>query len=102
MVCLSRRNREIVEEAGFTEQVNALAISYKRLDDVMEGILFAVSSNPEHFPLIPGTRLRFLNTSVYPDAPALRVYFTATEERVSLIAIEFCAEEIEPFLKYEE
>lgn len=37
---------------------------------------WAVATQPEIFPEIPGTNLRLVKTAPFPGAPPLRVYFT--------------------------
>jgi hypothetical protein len=68
----------------------------------MEGIVFGLAISPELCHQIPGTELRIIKTEVYPNAPALRVFFTFTEAKVHLHCIEFCEEESAPFIQYEE
>jgi len=44
------------------------------------------------FPTIPGTSLSVAKTAVYPNAPALRIFFTYSDTEVHLLTIEFAEE----------
>ncbi len=83
------RLRTIREEPKFEEQCQALAIIHKRLDEVLSGLYFSLARHPETFPAIPGTSLSIAKTAVYPDAPAVRVFFTFSDTEVHLLTIEF-------------
>jgi hypothetical protein len=85
--------RTVREEPKFREQLDALATDHRRLDDVLAALYFALARRPEMFPAISGTSLSLAKTEFYPDAPALRIFFTYTDTEVHLLAVEF-AEEI--------
>ncbi|MFY9727835.1 MAG: hypothetical protein WAJ87_20235 [Bryobacteraceae bacterium] len=94
--------REIVEEVSFGEQLKALGVTYQRLDDVLEGVMFALCHSPDSFEKIPGTKLRAVKTGMYPGAPSLRIYFYEGENTdIHLLSVELC-EEVTPFVQYEE
>ena len=86
--------RTIRQEPKFNEQLEALGISYRRLDEVLEGVCFALAREPERFSRIPGTQLSIIKTPVYPNAPSLRIFFTYNEEEVHLLAVEFCEDDV--------
>lgn len=81
--------RTVREEPKFSEQFQALAASHKRLDDVLYALYFALARKPENFPAVRGTTLSVAKTAVYPDAPALRIFFTYTDTEVHLMHVEF-------------
>ena len=81
--------RTIREETKYREQLDALAIDHKRLDDLMLGLMFALARSPEQFHKIPGTSLSIAKTDVYPGAPALRIFFVYNPYEVHLLAVEF-------------
>lgn len=83
------KHRTVREEPKFRDQLKALAVNHKRLDDVLSALYFELSRKPEIFPTLPGTSLSVVKTAVYSDAPALRIFFTYTEAEVHLIHIEF-------------
>jgi hypothetical protein len=59
-------------------------VSHKRLDGVLAGLYFSLARHPEAFPKIPDTSLSMARTAVYPDAPALRIFFTYSDTEVDL------------------
>ena len=65
-----------------------MAKSAKRLDEVLNGITWALSRRPESFPKVEGLDLYVAKTEDAPDAPALRVWFTFDDEVVRLLYIE--------------
>lgn len=87
-----KKLRTVREEPKFREQFEAPAASNERLDDVLAALYFSLARQPEVFPTIPGTSLSVAKTSVYPNAPALRIFFTYTDTEVHLLIIEFSEE----------
>lgn len=81
--------RDVFEEPLFSEQLDGLAISYERRDAVMEAVGFSLARRPEIFPRVPGTRLSVVRVNFYHGMPTVRILFTFTETRVSLIAVDF-------------
>jgi hypothetical protein len=90
-----KKLRTLREEPKFREQFEVLAASHERLDDVLAALYFSLARQPEAFPAIPGTSLSVAKTAVYPNAPALRIFFTYNDTEVHLLIIEF-AEEFPP------
>jgi hypothetical protein len=84
-----RTLRTIREEPHFVEQCQGLAASHKRLDDILAALYFSLARQPETYEKIPGTLLSVAKTTVYPDAPPVRVFFTYTDTEVRLLIIEF-------------
>lgn len=84
--------REIREEPKFREQLDAIAVDHKRIDEVLRGVYYALSVQPDNFPVISGTPFSFIKTDPYPDAPAIRIVFTYTRDRVDLVAISFAGD----------
>lgn len=87
-----KKLRTLREEPKFREQFEALAASHERLDDVLAALYFSLARQPEVFPTIPGTSLSVAKTAVYPNAPALRIFFTYNDTEVHLLVIEFAEE----------
>ena len=54
----TRKLRTVREEPKFIDQFEALGISHRRLDVVLDSAYFALSRDPESFPIVPGTQLR--------------------------------------------
>jgi len=48
--------REIVESPSYAEQKSRAVAAPRRLDDLLEGVLFAIARIPEDFPGIGGYR----------------------------------------------
>lgn len=83
--------RDVFEEPLFSEQLETLGIGYERLDSVMESVVFELARDPERFPRIPGTCLSALTLALFDGLPSVRFLFTFTEDRVTLVAIDFGA-----------
>ena len=81
--------RTIIREHLFQEQLEGLAISHRRIEEVMAGIEYGLAKYPEFFHPIPGGHDCMVITNAYPDAPALRILFTYTPTEVHLLAVEF-------------
>lgn len=92
--------RTIAEETAYTEKRDRLAASIERLDEALIGVEWAIGENPEHFPLVAGTRsLRVLKLdglkSRRRDAVVF-IYFAIRDmHTVDFLDIEL--KEIEPF-----
>ena len=84
--------RTIVREHLFQEQLEGLAISHKRIEQVLAGIEDSIGKYPEFFHPIPGEPYCVALTYPYPNAPAVRILFTYTPTEVRLKAIEFSRE----------
>jgi hypothetical protein len=63
----------------------------------MIGVTFTMARNPEEFTKVPGTNLSIARTDAYPDAPALRIFFTYNPYEAHLLFVEF-AEEPDNFM----
>lgn len=85
--------RQIVEEKTFTDAFALLKIDYQRLDEVLLGVTMALCVHPEKCDVIPGTILSIIKTRPFPapggkGVPALRIFFTYTEQQVHLRYVE--------------
>src|ERR1700694_3997895 len=83
------RIRTVVREHLFWQQLNDLALSYGRIEEVLSVIEYGVAKHPEMFPKVPGSNDSMVTTYFYPGAPALRILFTYTATEVHLVAVEF-------------
>lgn len=83
------RLRDIFEEPLFSEQLESLAIGYRKRDELMESVCFVLARNPEKLPQVPGTCLSALTVNLYDGMPSMRFLFTYTEDRVTLVAVDF-------------
>jgi len=79
------RYRELVEDPVYTSQVENLGYSDEQLDAALDAVAWALSTNPEHYPVIQGTqRLRVAKTDHYSRdnvwIPPLKVWFTIEDD----------------------
>ena len=79
---------QIIEEESFRKCVADLRIEYKRLDEAMEGVRFALCRHPETFPLVLGTYISRVRIEGCLGVPDSDVWFTYDNERVRLIHLE--------------
>ena len=69
---------------------------YKRLDDALRGVVWALSNNPKVYKVVEGMKgVRLLKTDSFGDLPELMIWFRIDEvnERVELLTIESVQEE---------
>jgi hypothetical protein len=78
----------IIEEALYTEQINALRIDWRRLDDALITLMPALLKVPDVFPVIPGTRIRRVKILDFDDVPPISIFFTIKGSTVHLLAAE--------------
>jgi hypothetical protein len=80
----------IVEDPLFSAQKNAINPDARRMDEVLDGIMWGLGENPrEGFP-VPGHRLWVIKTDLFPGAPRVRVWYKIDDETqtVRLLSIE--------------
>jgi len=85
-----KKQRTVVETDLYRQGVDALKVSWKRLDHILAGITHKIAVEPEYFPLLPGIEARRALTNKYPpDVPCrLAVWFTVERDTVILQHIE--------------
>lgn len=88
----------LVEDPLFTEQLQHLG-DIKVLDDALSGLMWALSTKPFVYPILPGThKLRVAKTHICQREdiiiPALRIWFIIKEEEetVQLLSIDIIEE----------
>jgi hypothetical protein len=82
--------RTIIESEAYRRQFETLGDA-ARLDDILTGVTWALSTNPEVYEVVKGLKdIRLLKTDAFPDAPPLRIWFRIDEggQHVHLEAIE--------------
>ena len=84
--------RAIIRDPLFQKQLDGLALSHGRLEEVMAGLEYVLARYPEAFHPISGTKDCVALTYPYPNAPPIRILFTYTSTEVHLHAIEFSRE----------
>jgi hypothetical protein len=80
--------RTIIEEDSFRQSLKKLGISPKRLDELVEGVIFAVAKSPETFPEVPGTGIHRLQILPFPGMKRLNVWFTFEDETVTFLGVD--------------
>lgn len=86
---------QIVEEPLYTDQINALRLDWKRLDEAFMTLEHAILTVPDVFPAVPGTILRRCRIVGFPDVPPLSIYFAIRGEKAHLVAAELIFSEDE-------
>jgi len=86
--------RDLIEDDLFVAQKAHIEIDVRRMDDILEAITWALSTNPRRFfRVIPGRNLWIAKTDPFPGAPRLRIWYTFDETRVTLLSIERVADD---------
>lgn len=80
--------RTIREENQFSEEKKRLGKTAKRLDEILSGVLWAVSRRPESFLNIPDSKLYLAKTDNFPRHSGFYIWFTFDDEAVYLRSIE--------------
>lgn len=82
-------HRTLVESEHYGECCQEIQPDAARLDEALRFPLFAIATQPERFPQIPGTRLRRVRTNEFPGAPALLIYFSVDgDDQCTLWSLE--------------
>jgi hypothetical protein len=85
-----KKQRTLIETDLYRQGVDALKVSWRRLDEILEGITHKIAVEPDYFPLLPGIEARRALTNKYlPDVPRrFAVWFTVDGETIILQHIE--------------
>jgi hypothetical protein len=70
--------RQIVYDQTFLEQAALLKSDAKRLDELLDGALWLIANHAEECAVVEGD-LRVAFTDSFPDAPAMRIFFTISD-----------------------
>ncbi len=83
-------SRTVVESPQFAEEKAAIELEVPRLDEILSGVTWALERDPRRFPQVRGTRLHRIMTDPFPNAPAIRVWYTydIIHQQVELLSIE--------------
>lgn len=75
--------REIVDSDQLKEELRRCGVSARKLDDLMNGLVFSLQTRPEVFRREDQSGWsRIMVTEFPPDIPAIRIWFTFDAERV--------------------
>lgn len=81
--------RTVVEGVWFADSRRALGLSPWRLDEILEGAILILCSQPTRYPIVEGTILRTLTTlEIPPEIPAYTIFFSFSGDQVTLEWIE--------------
>jgi hypothetical protein len=83
----TRQHRTVVENARFTKEKSVVERDARRFDEMMESVIWALSTKPEHWDQIGNTEVRALPTEGWPGVPAFVIYYRFTEDQVELLSI---------------
>ena len=81
---MARLPRKVVYDYTFEEQAKLLEPDAARLDEAIRGVEWAISHHPERLPLIEKT-LRVAFTDTFPGMPAMRIFFSITDEHTCTV-----------------
>jgi hypothetical protein len=85
--------RTVVYDPAFEEEIIRLCIEYKRLDEALAGLEWALSNSPESFAQLYGSKLRMARIRKAPGVPEMRVWFTFDETQVTVVFAEAVEDE---------
>ncbi len=80
--------RSVAESPRFEQERNAINNDVKRMDEILDALLWALGKDAEavgHETAQPG--VFFIGTEAWPDCPPLSVYFRYNETAVELLSI---------------
>jgi hypothetical protein len=80
--------REVVEQPRFRDEKKKLKPSAKRLDEVLDGVIWTLARSPESYANIPGTKLYLAKTESADGVTGLFIWFTFNDNQVFLESIE--------------
>lgn len=73
--------RTLIHEPAYAYALKGLASDIRRLDEVLVGVEWALSTNPEVYDVVKGTvNTRILKTDALGGLPPLRVWFRIDED----------------------
>jgi hypothetical protein len=70
--------RQIAYDQTFLEQAALLEKDAPRLDAMLDGVLWEIATHAEECDVVDRT-LRIAFTDPFPDAPAMRIFFSITD-----------------------
>jgi hypothetical protein len=76
---MAAKHREVIWDYTFEEQVKLLQPDTKHLDEIIDGVTWLISTHPERCAIVE-SNLRVAFTDTFPDAPAMRIFFTITDD----------------------
>jgi hypothetical protein len=75
------RIRQIAYDQTFIEQATLLQADAERLDKMLDGVLWLIATHAESCEVVD-RNLRVAFTDPFPDAPAMRIFFSITNAHI--------------------
>ena len=73
------RIRQIAYDQTFLDQAALLQEDAPRLDEMLDGVIWEIATHAEECEVVERT-LRVAFTDPFPDAPAMRIFFSITDK----------------------
>jgi hypothetical protein len=90
--------RDLKYDQTFLDQAALLEADAQRLDTMLDGVLWEIATHAEDCEILE-RNLRVAFTDPFPDAPAMRIFFTITNDNLcTLHWIEHLPEEEQDYL----
>jgi hypothetical protein len=87
-MAFGHRHRTIVESARFSAEAKAIQPDARRMDEIMHGVTWALSNVAERIGQPTAVAyIRALPTRVWPNAPAMILYYSYDDDTVTLLSI---------------
>lgn len=81
--------RTVIETKVFLDQKSKLQPDIKRFDEILFGVTWALARDPERFPLVlDNQHIRVIKTDKTKEIPAIRIFFSSSENEVKLLWLE--------------
>ncbi len=71
--------RQIAYDQTFLDQAALLQADARRMDELLDGVLWEIATHAEDCDVVE-RNLRVAFTDSFPDAPAMRIFFTITND----------------------
>lgn len=68
--------RTVIRSQRFERDCLELDPSVRRIDEILEGIEWAIAQRAEDWPMVDDTGFRVIKTAWFPNAPTLLVLFS--------------------------
>lgn len=68
--------RTVIRSQRFERDCLEVNPNVRRVDEILEGVEWAIAQRADNWPLVNGTGFRAIKTACFPDAPTLLVLFT--------------------------
>ena len=83
--------RTVIYEHAPDKEIARLSSTYKRLEEALAGLEWALSNKPETFPSLHydgKQNIRMATIGPFPYVPRMRIWFTFTDQIVKVLSVE--------------